>query len=681
VGGLDVALRNVALRRVPARIICLCVATIAAAGIAALGSIHASGQGLNAVNTSDKLDVRTQAYELEVAHDGFSLSVKRGGNTVFQTATREDSAPNLSFVAGGDRQRLTKLSSFKNEDGLLTLQYETTAKDVIARVEIRPEAERIRLRTWLLNGDASIAPSLNFSLSPGAWYGGGFQGYQEPHYYPLNQAKLAARLFYAQGASQGTPIWYSTNGVAVWVRTPHDFTYSIGPRSVSDHTGMLSLEMNGVSELSYDLLIAPDVREVLRRINREIGFPKSVPPMEYLRLPVYTTWVESKTAVSQQSVLTFAKTIRENKLPAGVIEIDDKWEDGYGDLRFDAAKFPDPKLMNDELHKMGFRVTLWVHPFVNVGTHAFSDPATRTFLMKDLSGDVGLIQWWQGTGAVWDFTNPAAAAEFRRRLTELENNYGFDGFKFDGGDVNLVPVDQVPFERNTATAFPDIYDRETAAHFPWSEARVGAYSQPTGIVQRLIDKNSVWGTNNGLAAVLPEAILTSMRGYPYVMPDMVGGNQYYDDKIDAEMLVRWAQLSALMPLTQFSLGPWHFDPETTRLCRETSELREKFFPYIWKLAQQVPATGEPILRPVWYNFPADPAAAPIIDEFMLGNAVLVAPVIDKGAKHRDIYLPAGRWRDYATGETITGGKVLHDYPAPLNVLPIFIDASVNLDVK
>jgi alpha-glucosidase (family GH31 glycosyl hydrolase) len=649
----------------------LVLALFAGHGAALLASTDIS-------ESADKISVSTQTYRLEIARDGYELKLLRGKTVVFQSAGKDSPMPSLGFQSGQKAQHLTRLKSVHKDGDQLTLTYDTTATDVTARVVIQPEADRIRFHIWILNSDAPYAPNVSFRLTPGQWYGGAFLGYKESHTYPLNEARLSSRLFYAQGASQGTPIWYSTCGVGLWVRTPHDFSYSI---SRNAQTAELSLEMDGVSELSYDLLVAQDVRELLQKVNREIGWPRTAPPQEYMQLPVYTTWVESKTAVSQQSVIAFARSIREHKLPAGAIEIDDKWEDGYGDLRFDAKKFPDPKAMNDELHRLGFRVTLWVHPFVDTDAHAFTDPATTKYLLKDLSGNVGLIQWWQGTGAVWDFSNPEAAAEFRNRLEALQSRYGFDGFKFDGGDVNLVPADLQAAAHISAAEFPDIYDREIVAHFPWSEARVGSYAQSSGVVQRLIDKDSVWGTDNGLASVVPEAILNSMRGFVYVMPDMVGGNQYHDDKIDSEMLVRWAQMSTLMPFTQFSLGPWHFDAETLGLCREASQLRAKFFPYIWKLAEDAPKTGEPILRPIWYNFPAERAADSVMDEFMLGTAVLVAPVVQKGANKRDIYLPPGQWRDYNTGKPIAGGRVLRDYPAPLSVLPIFIEDGAHLDLN
>jgi myogenesis-regulating glycosidase len=156
------------------------------------------------------------------------------------------------------------------------------------------------------------------------------------------------------------------------------------------------------------------------------------------------------------------------------------------------------------------------------------------------------------------------------------------------------------------------------------------------------------------------------------MPDMVGGNQYDGDRIDKELLIRWAQASALMPMMQFSLGPWHFDEETVRLCREASNLHVQFSSQIQKLAAAVPKTGEPILRPIWYNFPGDNDAEKITDEFMLGESILVAPVTQSNARSRDIYLPEGNWRSLQTRQLMTGGRLLRNYPAPLDTLPIFV---------
>ena len=275
--------------------------------------------------------------------------------------------------------------------------------------------------------------------------------------------------------------------------------------------------------------------------------------------------------------------------------------------------------------------------------------------------------------AVWDVTNPKAAAEFRGRLLRLQKLYGLDGFKFDGADVHLTPRDGMPMVNSTPAQYCDIYNREATAHFIWEETRVGVLSQPYGVVQRLIDKNSIWGLENGLAAIVPEAITVSQRGFAYLMPDMVGGNEYDNDKMDAELLIRWAEASALMPLLQFSKAPWHYGDEAIKLSADASKLHTRFTPYILELAQGFTKTGDPILRSLVYNEPKDANTFSITDQFMLGTDLVVAPVLTKGAATRKLYLPAGEWKDLNSGETKRGGQWI-EVPAPLNVLPMFVRA-------
>jgi len=605
-------------------------------------------------------------YELAVQRAGFGLKLTRGGSTVLE-------APPQRGVG--------KLRSWRRDDGAILFEFDVLAggatvmlaegtpeRGATLRVEVVPQTKAIRFTLWRFHVSGKAAPGFQIKLEPsGLWYGGGFQGWRAPQIFPLNQAQIKPRLFLAEGNTQGTPAWYTTSGVAVWVRTPQDFLYSINDGG----NGLLTVEMPGASSLVWDVLVEANIREAAHRLIRMIGLPKTVPPDEYFRLPIYTTWVEHKTEVSQEKVLEYARAIRQNDLPCGVIEIDDKWESRYGDMEFDAKKFPSPGTMVSELHKMGFRVTLWVHPFVNADSKTYADARMKPLFLADRNGRPGLIRWWQGIAAVWDFTNPKAAVEFRSRLTRLQKLYGFDGFKFDGGDANLVPQDLLAYKNITPAEYCDIYNREATAHFAWEETRVGVLSQPTGVVQRLIDKHSTWGIDNGFAAILPEAITVSMRGFAYVMPDMIGGNEYDKDRIDKELLIRWAQASALMPLMQFSKGPWRFGEEAVRLSREASRLHVRFAPYIIALAKEFPRTGRPILRPLWYEYPDDEACGKIMDQFMVGSDLVVAPVLEKGATKRKLYLPAGDWKNVQTGETHRGGAWI-EIAAPLNALPLFV---------
>jgi hypothetical protein len=623
----------------------------------------------------DEVRVETAGYVLAVTRDGFGWTLRRPGGQVLASAPAAGPSANGALLVDGVERPPGKLKSVERGEDRVVLEYEVPAKKTALRVELQPLPDRIRVTTIGLHRDpglGSLVSSLRFALGWSAqWYGGGFQGWRSRLVLPLNDARIETPGFVAFGKTQASPFWYSTAGAGVWVRTPHEFRYAINRLRDGRPDGLLAVEMPATT-LTYDLMVAADVRAVVRAFLGEVGYPKKTPPDDYFRLPIYTTWVEHKVPVDQQKVLVYAHAIKDHQLPCGVIEIDDKWEARYGDMEFDQSKFPDPKAMVAEIHKLGMKVTLWVHPFVNTDSETFRKLHDDPRLLHDGSGQLGIINWWNGNAAVWDMARPAAANDFRAKLKSLQHRYGIDGFKFDGADVEMVPQEARTADGKDPVEYCDVYNREAAAQFPWNETRVGIYSQRLGIVQRLIDKHSIWGAENGLAALVPEMIIVSLRGYPYAMPDMIGGNQYDGDRADKELLIRWAQASALMPLIQFSIGPWHFDDETVRLAREASALHLRFAPVILGLARQAPKTGEPILAPLWYHAPTDPATHGITDQFMLGPDVVVAPVVTRGATSRNVYLPAGQWRDLAGGAVVEGGRLLRAHPAPLPVLPVFV---------
>jgi alpha-glucosidase (family GH31 glycosyl hydrolase) len=635
-------------------------------GVSAL-SLAAADAGFELEQRDRTVEIAASGYRIEVAREGFALRVARGAETVVESAQAGDAGANLAFDFGGAHHRVTKLRSAVREGEAVILLYDTTLAGAQARVRLEPGADRIRISEWILYGVGDIALTLRYRMAPSAdWYGGGFQN---PMVLPLNKAELNKESFFINAATQASPFWYTTKGVGLWIRTPHDFRYAI-------HNGELAVEMPGVSALDYDIILAKDIRAVVDRINREIGHPHTAPPADYLRLPSYSTWAEHKLEVSQAKIHDYVQAMRANKYACGAFIIDDKWESEYGDLRLDPPRFPDPKAMVAELHGAGCKVMLWIHPFANLESETYRDQRNHKYFIHDLAGRPAMVTWWRGSGAIWDFTNGEAVAAFLARLEKLQKELGLDGFKFDSGDVNRVPPDGRTARPATPAEFADIYNREMAARFPWSETRVGVYSGPLGVVERLYDKESDWTAGNGLGAIIPEAFLHSLRGFPYVMADMVGGNEYENLKIDKELIVRWAQATALLPLMQFSKAPWSFGADAAKLCREATELHMAFAPYTYRLAMETVRTGAPIVRPLWYNAPGDAEAARIMDQFMLGDDVVVAPVMTKGALARDVYLPAGNWTDYKTGQPQAGGLWLRAYPAPLDRVPVFVRAGV-----
>ena len=167
-------------------------------------------------------------------------------------------------------------------------------------------------------------------------------------------------------------------------------------------------------------------------------------------------------------------------------------------------------------------------------------------------------------------------------------------------------------------------------------------------------------------------------GYPFFCPDMIGGGEmgnFLENNVkgvDRELFVRWVQVSALMPMMQFSYAPWKLDSTVNSICRKYAEIHRSLGDYIYSLAIQSSETGIPIVKPLFFRNPEDEKTYAISDQFMLGDRFLVAPVLKKGDVSRDIYLPKGTWVDYWDGKIFQGNTTLQHYAAPIEKLPIFI---------
>lgn len=397
-----------------------------------------------------------------------------------------------------------------------------------------------------------------------------------------------------------------------------------------------------------------------------------MPPEDFFSKPQYNTWIELLYDQTQEGILRYARAILEQGLPAGILMIDDGWNPRYGHFEFTRA-FPDPKAMVDELHAMGFTVMLWTCPFISPDSLEYRTLRDRDLLLKDREGNVAIRSWWNGCSAVLDLTHPGAREWFHARHRALMENYGIDGFKFDAGDGQFYRNDDITYAPTDANGQTQVW-MEVGACYPYNEYRAGFGMQGLPLVHRLADKHHSWD-ENGVAALVPNELCQGILGYPFTCPDMIGGGEYqsfsaHSANLDAELFVRYAQCAALMPMMQFSAAPWRvLPPEYAALCVDAARLHLAFAPRIKALAREAAATGEPIVRYMEYQFPGEGMAC-ITDQFMLGSDVLAAPVLEKGARTRQVCLPRGTWR-YADGTVFEGGQTV-TVDAPLHVLPYFI---------
>ena len=406
-------------------------------------------------------------------------------------------------------------------------------------------------------------------------------------------------------------------------------------------------------------------------------------PEAFFKTAQYNTWMEFTYYPTQEGVLKFARKYLEHGFAPGIFIIDEGWHGRYGDWEFDFARFPNPKKMVNELHEMGFTVLLWVVPYVCADGVKFvrslrplvgTDPEmAKTLYMRNQQNDVAIIQWWNGYSAILNLASPSDAKFLDRQLQHLMKAYGVDGFKFDGGTPAAYDSSNVINGRFATSMTPhelNIAWNEFGARYPFHEYKDTYLGGGKNAIQRLRDKGHRWD-GDGINQLIPCALTCSLIGHPFICPDMIGGGEWSYNflpgfTIDQELFVRMAQCSALFPMMQFSWAPWKaLSPENLELCRQAAQLHRQLSGEILALVHEAEDSGEPILRPLEYNDPHRGYAG-IIDQFMLGRDLLVAPVVTKGTRQRKVVFPAGTWRDEDGTEYAGGTEQL--LPAPLEKL-------------
>jgi alpha-glucosidase len=372
---------------------------------------------------------------------------------------------------------------------------------------------------------------------------------------------------------------------------------------------------------------------------------------------------------NQEDILEYARAIIANNYPPGVLMIDDNWQEDYGKWNFHQGRFSDPKMMMDSLHDMGFKVMLWVCPFISPDCDVYRELDRKGLLMKDEDSKSAMVRWWNGVSAELDLSNPDAGDWLNKQFDHLMDEYGVNGFKLDGGD----PIYYKGLKSHK-DILPDEHTRlwgEIGLRYPLNEYRAMYKMGGQPLAERLRDKAHKWSDLNTL---IPNMLLQGINGYVFGCPDTIGGGEFTSflsgAQIDQELIVRSAQVHALMPMMQFSVAPWRIlDKENHMAVQKAVALRMKFVPYIMRLTENAALTNQPVVRYLEYSYPHQ-GYANIRDEFLLGDSILVAPIVEKNKYLRNVMLPEGNW-EYIDGKKYQGPAEI-EVPAPIDVLPYFI---------
>jgi len=398
-------------------------------------------------------------------------------------------------------------------------------------------------------------------------------------------------------------------------------------------------------------------------------------------------------ALQQQKIVRDLDTIE--KLG---IDLDGYIYESWDTLPLDFIRRTNARLRRMGIHPVGY-VRAYVNDDGNFDPDGMLQEALDEGVLVQTPAGTPFLSVAVGPAGLIDFTNPKAQRWWERRKIRKMLDLGFDGFMQDFGEqVN----DDMRFHdtggrdaREMHNHFPvvyhrvtreilDRYEREHPERGPiWMYTRTGFTGRPGSAGDEAGnfpgDQTSDWQQSSGLPASARDMLGRQVGGLFGFTTD-VGGyfDQFGAQKLDAELFSRWAQWSALTPYFRLhnSSGdgtkmPWDFDARTLAIWRKHSDLHQAARPLITRLWREARRTGEPIVRPLWLSFPGDARAAAQDQSWMLGDDVLVAPVVEKGTTRRPVYFPAGCWEHGETGRRYPGGTE-QAVDAPIDSLPWFV---------
>ncbi len=378
------------------------------------------------------------------------------------------------------------------------------------------------------------------------------------------------------------------------------------------------------ASLDEDLYVG-SLPHLLSDYEADSGRP-AVPPRSELEL---VKWRDVVTGPGQ--VLDDITRFQAAQIPLGWVELDNPWEPCNGELTFDPARIPDPAQLIAQVHARGVRFMLWISP---KATCSLGYPA---------DGIIG-----PPSDRVLDFRNPAVVAVFQERLRRLFA-LGVDGVKADRGDE----VDFDAISPSLTNEYPLLYARAVLAVMPRGDG--GYFRAGTMGSQAILP--GMWGGDQpgdwiGLQRAIVEAQTAGMSGFSTWGSD-VGG--YASEALTPAVFERWAQLGAVSPVMEVggagaNATPWALGNQAMDVLRAAAVLHYELFPYLYGLL----ARRQPVLEPLAYRYPADPAVWAAPYELLVGPDLLAAPVTGPGVSP-SVYLPDGGWVDLYTGRTVRGG--------------------------
>ncbi len=441
-------------------------------------------------------------------------------------------------------------------------------------------------------------------------------------------------------------------------------------------------------ELRYYFFYGPALSAVLERYTELTGRMR-LPPLWVLGYQ-QSRW----SYYPEARVREIAALFRKHQIPCDVIHLDIHYMDGYRCFTWDPRRFPDPPALLEALHAQGFRVVSMIDCGIKADRayHVCAEGLIQGMFCTYPDGKPAGGPVWPGECYFPDFTNPKVRAWWGQLYAPLLDA-GVDGFWNDMNEPTVIG----PGGKTLAGCVRHDWEGQSADHRqahnvygmqmvrasveglqrlrpeerPFVFTRSGWAGVQRYATSWTADNQSTW---EHLKLSMAMVMSLGLSGLAFTGPD-IGG---FEGNSEGELLVRWTQMGAFLPffrnhtaLVSANQEPWAFGEPYTSLNRSAIELRYRLLPYLYTAVWQCSQTGIPIVRPLVMAYPQDAKTRALDDQFLCGDALLVAPVCAAGATSRQVYLPAGEWYGFWNDERFRGPATI-DVDAPLKRIPVLV---------
>lgn len=440
------------------------------------------------------------------------------------------------------------------------------------------------------------------------------------------------------------PFFMSNRGYGMFMHTSAPVTCDFG----ATYIGLNKMFMG---DENLDLFVFfGEPKDILDEYTDLVGKP-GMPP-----LWSFGTWMSRITYFSEKEGYDVAANIRKNKYPCDVIHFDTGWfdVDWQCDYKFSENRFQNPQQMLKDLKSQGFHVCLWQLPYFTPKNRYFPELIKKDMYVKNGNGELPYED------VVLDFSNPETVKWYQDKLAGLLN-IGVSAIKVDFGEA--APLNGIYasgksgwYEHNL---YPVRYDMAVSEitkklhneNIMWARAAwAGSQRYPLH-----------WGgdaatTNTGMLGTLRAGLSFGLSGFSFWSHDMGG----FVKSTPEDLYCRWLPFGFLTSHTRAHgappTEPWLYDSKRVQdVFRKSAEMKYRLMPYVYAQAKECTEKGLPMLRALFVEFPDDPGAWKVDDEYLFGSQILVAPLLESGITGRTVYLPEGKWIDYQTEKVYEGG--------------------------